>query len=194
MARPREFDMDVALTNAMSAFWDHGYEATSVSDLMEAMDLQKGSIYKAFGDKHNLFITALEHYLVQAHVADCEKLEGSKSPKQVIKDWLMSDVMPCCKQSFKRGCLMINAISELAYKDEQVEKIIKDHLAKLTKLLTTVVLEGQQLKEFRTDSSAKELANLIVVNLIGMITLTKCNTSQSVNQQNIKNLMALLEK
>ena len=40
----------------MHAFWDHGYEATSLADLMDAMDLQKGSIYKAFGDKHSLFI------------------------------------------------------------------------------------------------------------------------------------------
>lgn len=67
----------------------------------------------------------------------------------------------------------------LLINDEQVEKTIKEHLTKLIKLLTTVVLDGQQLKEFRTDSSAKELANLIVANLIGMITLTKCNISQS---------------
>ncbi len=44
MARPREFDIDEALDAAMGAFWEGGYEATSMANLMEAMDLQKGSI------------------------------------------------------------------------------------------------------------------------------------------------------
>ena len=59
MARPREFDISDALDRAMEAFWRHGYEATSMADLMEAMSLQKGSIYKAFNDKHSLFMAAL---------------------------------------------------------------------------------------------------------------------------------------
>lgn len=193
MGRPREFDMDQALSSAMSAFWDHGYEATSVSDLMEAMNLQKGSIYKAFGDKHGLYIASLKHYLDQAYQSDREALEGADDPKEAIKNWLLNDVVPCCKQSFKRGCLMINAISELSYKDKDVEIITKDHLNKLTMLLVEVIQQGQAKKHFRTDINASEIAKLIVVNLIGMITLTKCNTSQSEHKKNISNLLTLLD-
>lgn len=193
MGRPREFDMDQALSSAMSAFWDHGYEATSVSDLMEAMNLQKGSIYKAFGDKHGLYIASLKHYLDQAYQSDREALEGADDPKEAIKNWLLNDVVPCCKQSFKRGCLMINAISELSYKDKDVEKITKDHLNKLTMLLVEVIQQGQAKKHFRKDINATEIAKLIVVNLIGMITLTKCNTSQSEHKKNISNLLTLLD-
>lgn len=193
MGRPREFDMDQALSSAMSAFWDHGYEATSVSDLMEAMNLQKGSIYKAFGDKHGLYIASLKHYLDQAYQSDREALEGADDPKEAIKNWLLNDVVPCCKQSFKRGCLMINAISELSYKDKDVEKITKDHLNKLTMLLVEVIQQGQAKKHFRKDINASEIAKLIVVNLIGMITLTKCNTSQSEHKKNISNLLTLLD-
>ncbi len=193
MGRPREFDMEQALSNAMSAFWDHGYEATSVSDLMDAMNLQKGSIYKAFGDKHGLYIASLKHYLDQAYQSDRDALEDADDSKEAIKNWLLNDVVPCCKQSFKRGCLMINAISELSYKDKDVEKITKEHLNKLTMLLKDVIQQGQAKKHFRTDINAREIANLIVVNLIGMITLTKCNTSQSEHKKNISNLLTLLD-
>ena len=62
VGRPREFDLEEALDAAMQAFWAHGYESTSMADLMLAMDLQKGSIYKAFGDKHSLFIQALRRH------------------------------------------------------------------------------------------------------------------------------------
>ncbi len=193
MGRPREFDMDQALSSAMSAFWDHGYEATSVSDLMEAMDLQKGSIYKAFGDKHGLYIASLQHYLEQAYQSDRAALQNPDDPKEAIRKWLMNDVVPCCKQSFKRGCLMINAISELSHKDKDVEEITKDHLNKLTLLLKEAIQKGQSLGNIRRDVKASEIAKLIIVNLIGMITLTKCNTSQNEHKKNITNLLMLLD-
>ena len=63
MARPREFDMDEALDAAISTFWTQGYEATSMTDLMEATGLHKGSLYKAFDDKHDLFMKSLSRYL-----------------------------------------------------------------------------------------------------------------------------------
>ena len=65
MAGPREFDMDEALDAAMSVFWEKGYEGTSMADLMAATGLHKGSIYKAFTDKHDLFVKALKRYLNQ---------------------------------------------------------------------------------------------------------------------------------
>ena len=193
MGRPREFDMDEALSSAMSAFWDHGYEATSVSDLMDVMGMQKGSIYKAFGDKHGLYIASLKYYLDQAYQSDKEALENAEDPKEAIRHWLLNDVVPCCKQSFKRGCLMINAISELSHKDKDVEIITKEHLNKLTQLLKATIQKGQKTGNIRADINASEIAKLIVVNLIGMITLTKCNTSQSEHKKNIANLLTLLD-
>ena len=60
--RPREFDPERALEQAMEVFWAQGYEATSVQDLLEAMGINRGSMYDTFGDKHTLFVAAIEHY------------------------------------------------------------------------------------------------------------------------------------
>jgi TetR/AcrR family transcriptional regulator, transcriptional repressor for nem operon len=62
MARPREFDLEKALDQAMRTFWEHGYQGTSMSDLMKASHVQKQSLYCAFGDKHSLFVKCLELY------------------------------------------------------------------------------------------------------------------------------------
>ena len=67
MARPREFDVDDALDRAMNVFWAKGYEATSMSDLMAAMDLSKSSLYDTFGSKHELFLSALQRYKRQGN-------------------------------------------------------------------------------------------------------------------------------
>src|SRR2546428_12924146 len=60
--RPREFDRDAALEQAIDVFWRHGYEATSVSDLTAAMGINPPSLYAAFGDKEKLFLEAVERY------------------------------------------------------------------------------------------------------------------------------------
>ncbi|MFE0173222.1 TetR/AcrR family transcriptional regulator [Streptomyces sp. NPDC059002] len=62
MGRPRGFDVDEALERAMLAFWEHGYEGTSLATLTEAMGISSTSMYAAFGNKEELFRKALERY------------------------------------------------------------------------------------------------------------------------------------
>ena len=62
MARPREFDANDALEQAMQVFWDKGYQSASLNALTEAMGISKSSFYEAFGSKHELYLSALEHY------------------------------------------------------------------------------------------------------------------------------------
>ena len=194
MARPREFDIDDALERAMQAFWSHGYEATSLADLMEAMDLQKGSIYKAFGDKHSLFVAALEHYLDDVHQFDQKMLEKATSPRDGIRNWLNTDLKNTCGQKLKRGCLMVNALSERAYKDNDVADLIKKHTSKLSKLLTDTIKQGQDLGEFRNDLSAADITQIIIISLFGMLTLTKGPMSKNASLHNVKNILKLIEK
>jgi AcrR family transcriptional regulator len=62
MARPRSFDRDAALVCALEAFWQHGYDQTSISDLTEVMGINPPSLYAAFGDKQTLFDEVVERY------------------------------------------------------------------------------------------------------------------------------------
>ena len=58
----KQFDPDTALDKAMQAFWAHGYDATSIQDLVDCMGINRGSMYATFGDKRSLFIQALNRY------------------------------------------------------------------------------------------------------------------------------------
>ena len=62
VGRPREVDEDAVLEAARDAFWQKGYEATSLADLCQCTGLHKGSLYQSFGDKHALFMRALQRY------------------------------------------------------------------------------------------------------------------------------------
>ena len=193
MARPREFCVNEALDRALDAFWVNGYEATSVCDLMEAMDLQKGSLYKAFGDKHSLYMAALEQYIRQSHEFDRQTLENAASPKEGITKWMNRDIKSKCSDSMKRGCFVVNALTELAYKDKDVAAAIKKHLANMTKLLTETLERGQQQGQFRADVSASGIAHILVTHLFGLATLGKAVSTKSASLQGIKNLLTLIE-
>ncbi|MGI9227925.1 MAG: TetR/AcrR family transcriptional regulator [Gammaproteobacteria bacterium] len=194
MPRHREFNTDQALESAMHAFWKHGYEATSLTDLMEAMGLQKGSIYKAFSDKHSLFIATLKRYLDEAHRFDTTTIDKAISPKESISLWLKNGMKNICGQSLKRGCLIVNVLTERGSQDEEVSNLVKEHYAETLKLLTKTIEEGQVKNEFRKDLIASEQAQLILVSLIGMLVLTKGPISESESLQNIKNVMKLIER
>jgi TetR/AcrR family transcriptional repressor of nem operon len=73
--RPREFDATRAVEQAQAVFWERGYEATSVDDLLDRMAIKRGSMYAAFGDKRSLFLKALERYVSEGAQA-LAALEG----------------------------------------------------------------------------------------------------------------------
>src|SRR6201981_3547121 len=64
--RPRSFDTEAAVERAMAVFWSRGYHGTALPDLLRATKLSRGSLYAAFGDKHSLFLRALDRYIADA--------------------------------------------------------------------------------------------------------------------------------
>ncbi|NKB90397.1 MAG: TetR family transcriptional regulator [Acidobacteria bacterium] len=109
--RPREFDKDQALGEAMRVFWRQGFNGTAVADLEEAMGLGRQSIYNAFGDKEQLFDAALELYLDAGMKPITEVLdrEGSAlgNVLDVLEMWENHH-----GDGNGNGCLLANSICE----------------------------------------------------------------------------------
>jgi TetR/AcrR family transcriptional regulator, transcriptional repressor for nem operon len=180
MARPREFDIDEALEAAMGAFWARGYEATSLADLMQAMGLQKGSIYKAFGDKHALFLCALQRYLDQRYEAQRETLAKATSPRAALQAWLdrLVEAAPAEGGSC-RGCLAVNTLIELGPHDEQARAVLEAHFERMRKLLMEQIRRGQELGEIRRDIDAGQCARLLMTMVAGLLGSLKGATSKA---------------
>ena len=173
MARPREFDVDEALQAAMEAFWDRGFEATSLTDLMEATGLQKGSIYKAFGSKHEFFIQALTRYLDDIYRKMQKALEGPESPKQGVRRWLKLILQLCNEQDKRRGCFAVNSVVELGPHDEATASRLRRHFARVEKLLANTIARGQRRGEISDNRSPEELAGILLVLAKGMLASSK---------------------
>lgn len=114
MARLREFDKEKALDAAMQLFWEKGYAATSLSDLTAKMEIQRPSLYAAFGDKEGLFEAALRRY-TNLHAASIRtKLQKEQSVKEAIRIFFENMVEEEYKKESNKGCFCINTMVEIA--------------------------------------------------------------------------------
>src|SRR5271166_6412841 len=120
MARPREFDEATALEAAIECFWQRGYEATSVRDLAEKMGLSTPSLYNAYGDKHALFVQALERYLDNSARALIKRLEESLPPKEAVRRFIEEIIERSVNDRERRGCFLINSALEVAPHDREL--------------------------------------------------------------------------
>src|SRR5918999_1970317 len=94
MARHKEFDRDEALQRAMEVFWSRGYEAASVGELVKRMGINRQSLYDTFGDKHSLYLQALDRYREVEGRKMFELLERPGSVKRALRQ-LFGSVVEC---------------------------------------------------------------------------------------------------
>ena len=105
----RKFDVDSALDKAMFAFWEHGYEGTSVSTLTSAMGINPPSLYNAFGGKERLFFSAVDRYLAtRGDFMDRAFAEESHA-STLISRLLYDAALHYTDDSCPRGCLIISS-------------------------------------------------------------------------------------
>ncbi|WP_375309680.1 TetR/AcrR family transcriptional regulator [Bradyrhizobium sp. A5] len=118
--RPRSFDVDVAVERAMEVFWSHGYHATALPDLLRATRLSRGSLYAAFGDKHSLFLRALDRYIADALTRIDIELAPEREPVDGLRAFIAGYVDRTSGANGRRGCLLVATAMELAGQDAEV--------------------------------------------------------------------------
>ncbi|MFD2835878.1 TetR/AcrR family transcriptional regulator [Azotobacter vinelandii] len=100
------------LEQAMQMFWRHGYEATSLQDLLTATGLSKSSLYQTYPSKRALFAAALRHYCAQRRRELRERLQAAVSPREFLRGWLCCALEEECAGEAPRGCMLVNVASE----------------------------------------------------------------------------------
>ena len=126
MARPREFDIEQAREDAMNVFWDSGYKGTSLPDLLDSLGLSRGSLYKAFGNKKNLFIQALKLYdetVLQPGIVLLENRHSRPGKNRI--EAFFEFALNRAEDGDRRGCLMCNAAVGAAHDDEEIRALIE---------------------------------------------------------------------
>jgi TetR/AcrR family transcriptional regulator, transcriptional repressor for nem operon len=193
MARPREFDEVTALEAAIACFWQRGYQATSVRDLADKMGLSAPSLYNAYGDKHALFVQALERYLDHSTRARIRRLENSLPPKQAIRHFIDEIIERSVNDRERRGCFLINSALEVAPHDRELGALIADRLAEIEAFFYRSIRSAQAKGEVPRGRVAKDLARLLLGVLLGIRVLARSKPERALLEGVARPALALLD-
>jgi TetR/AcrR family transcriptional regulator, transcriptional repressor for nem operon len=141
VARHKEFDPDVALGAAEALFRERGYEGVSTADLCERMQIARQSLYDTFGDKRSLFLAALTKYRDASLDAMADALSQPGTAFDGIERFLRS-VSEASKRERTCGCMLLNAVGELAPGDREVARFAKANQQVVLRALTEQVRKG----------------------------------------------------
>jgi len=145
--RPREFDEADVLDNVMRLFWRQGYEGTSLQDILSATGLAKGSLYKAFGSKHNLYLKSLSRYEALHVDTAVAALSANIDPITRLDNFLsmpLRHAQAAAKLSAGAdGCFLCNASADRACMDTQARALVQRGYNKMGRALEAVIAELQ---------------------------------------------------
>jgi len=193
MARPKAFDPAAAAQEAMEAFWERGYAATSVNDLLAEMGLNRGSLYGTFGDKKQLFLAALDRYEAQCGHELREMLERPGSPKAALVDFIHVAADCCTSEEGRRGCLAGKAAMELAPHDKDIADWLKKYHRRNIDLVARSIARGQQQGEINGHLDARAAARFLLNALGGLRLLGTMSPSESEVQDVVELTLKVLD-
>jgi TetR/AcrR family transcriptional repressor of nem operon len=173
MARPRTFAEQDVIAAARDQFWSAGYAGTSLDDLTEATGLGRGSLYGAFGDKHELFLRALEDYCGTVMTrATADLCDGPGTGYQRLVGHIRAMANPTAAQA-QRGCLMAKSATELGATDDEVLARVRRSLQNYQSALRSSIDEAQRAGELAGAADPDELALVVLTFLRGSEALRK---------------------
>jgi len=182
VARPREFDEDDVVARAQDRFWTAGYTATSINDLVDATGISRGSLYGAFGDKHTLFLRALDAYCAGTIAAVHADLDGDETGAAGRLTAHMRHVADSCGSS-ERGCFLAKSTAELAASDPEVAIRAERMYATYDEVLVGCLKQAQAARDLDARHDPRALAALLLITVRGMDALGQAKRDRDFMRQ-----------
>lgn len=194
MARTKEFDPDAALRAALELFWRRGYEATSMSDLVEHLGIGRASIYATFGNKHELYLKALERYergllpeLLEELARPGPALPGVRS---LVRRYAAE---AAAEELRERGCFVTNTAAELAPHDPVAARRVERNWDQLETVLHSTLVRARAQGELPADRDPLTLARMLLVLLQGLRVVGKASPDPARVRDAAEQALALLD-
>lgn len=165
MGRNVEFNECEKVAKAMDVFWEKGYNGTSMQDLVDAMQINRSSLYNTIGDKHQLFLKCVSNYAEQGMNETKQKAETEDSPLQALVNMIRNKaawVVDCDK-----GCLGVKTIFEVAQTDEAVRNLLKKNNEVYLEFMTDLIQKAMDAGEIDASEDPGLMAEYIMTSFTG---------------------------
>ena len=188
----KKFDPDVALSRAMEVFWAKGYEAASLSELLQHMGINKKSLYDTFGNKRSLFLKALEHYSQTVIKSiQAQLLEPGSSMTHLMQ--LLKDMQQTHGRPGSKGCMLGTNIADFCTDDDEIARTLRRGLKQLEDSLYIAFKRAQEAGELKASTNPRDLARMMVCLHQGMALVGRILDSETLLESVVGATTNLLE-
>jgi TetR/AcrR family transcriptional regulator, transcriptional repressor for nem operon len=168
----KQFDKGEVLAKVLDAFWQRGYEATSMQDLVDHTGVNRGSLYATYGDKRALFMASLERYDDNRRNM-LAALEKRADPRDAIRDVFMAFARDLSKTNGNRGCFITNTALELSAHDGRIRKFVSEAQIDVEAFFERMVRKGQVGGQFAKDLLPDRAAKGLLASMLGFVVLVR---------------------
>ena len=191
MAGKKAFDPQQVLEKAMNAFWERGYEGVSIEDLVQCTGIGRGSLYDTFGDKHSLYLAALDWYLASTRVQTTTLLDQTGTLREVLEQLFQTYIDILLSDPARRGCFLVNATVEMAPHDPEVNQIVQSALAELEEGLYRLLIKAQVAGDLPWTDDPHQVAHFLVGTLVSIRVLARGQQDRRVLQDVVKTALSV---
>ena len=191
MARPKGFERNTVLEQAMDLFWDRGYNATSIQDLEAALQINRTSLYREFGSKHALFLAVLDQYRDEWITRSLSTLVSSSEGLASIQQFFTSTV-DTLEASDWRSCLMSNSAAELSIHDPLTAVRTKAHMAQVAAAFRAALQRAVAQGELSQDAQLDDLACYLTTIQHGLGVMGKATGDRRTLEKTVDSAMKFL--
>ncbi len=175
MPKQKQFDKGVVLKKAMNLFWEKGYHATSMQNLVDVLGINRASLYATFDNKEELFISALRQYKEEASTyrKDFKQKIASKGARSFLKSFFEAELRSMEKDKAKRGCFIVNSMTEFGIREGDVSSMLQGNSEDFLGWFVEVIALGQQRKEIDLSYTSEELGYHLFSFFCGLKVISK---------------------
>jgi TetR/AcrR family transcriptional repressor of nem operon len=192
MPRKRAFSVDELLEVAMMTFWEKGYEATSIRDIVEKTGVNQFSIYSLYGDKHGLFLAVLDRYrdrIISEVFGIVERPSASLGDiRQYFHELIVHNAMTIPAL----GCLMANSMAEIGAADAEISQKTQAHAERLRTGFINALNNAQCTNEIRPDLNIEAIAGHLVVAVQGLAVYSRIYPEPAPLETFVETMLAAL--
>lgn len=185
--RPRAFDQEQALEQALRVFWQKGYEGTSLSDLTEALGINRPSLYAAFGNKENLFRQALKRY-GSGPAAYMGEVMQEPTARGFVEKLLLRSAELLSDPACPNGCMVVQGALACSDESQAIRQELADCRLAYQARIQQRLQRAQQEGDLDASLDAADLARYVATIHQGM----SVQASSGATLQQLQRLVALV--
>ena len=192
IGRPKTFEKDEVLKLAMNHFWEHGYDSTSLDDLLKAMNIKKSSFYSTFKSKKELFSLCLGVYRAEAYkgLSALKDEVGAKNAMLMLTDMTIQEL----KQTGKvKGCLLINSGKECYKKYDDLSIQVQKEFNFMQDLFASFIKQAQENGDISSKKDAKKISGRYMNALNGLVVSIQAGASSELIDDLAESLKEMIE-